>query len=70
MQHRELDSFIQAQPTRWARLAAAVVVAALKDAARGDPEAVRWMQGEGSAYLEGLGLDAGALLSRLETQGA
>ena len=69
MQCDEAQAFVDEQPTAWHRLAAALVVQALKDAASGDSEAVAWMQSRGVAWLESLGLDAGALLGQLLDSG-
>lgn len=46
-----------ARMSAYKALAAAVVIQAARDAAKGDPEAARWLQGEGLRWCEGIGYD-------------
>jgi len=57
MQHATLEAWVMGQVTPWHRLAAAVVIKALKDAKSGDPEALGWVSSDGVAWFDCLGLD-------------
>ena len=69
MQHKQLERFVMDQPNPWARIAAAAIVSALKDAARGDAQTLAWISDTGTSWIHLLGLDAHALAAQLAVMG-
>ena len=67
MQHATLETWVMQQPTPWHKLAAAIVVKALKDAKDGDPDARRWVASDGLPWFDYLGLDGGIVAYQVQS---